>query len=260
VGYENGITTSFPDSTKFRRSFFIFRVQPLWRVRKNLYAGLSLDFNQNILWNVNPHMQKDPYYLQAGQYIVNTGIGGMVTYDTRDVAQNPYKGIYSALIITDYSKSLGGNQNFRALDFDNRLYLPLSATKVRTLAINLRSRYDYGQAPFTSLISLGTSQDLRGMRFGQFRDYYMNYLVAEYRYKFYKPDGRPTRFGFVLFSGIGSIGDNFSQAAFQRPLPDFGVGLRFEVQPRLNLRVDFGYAPNPAGSHTATYFNFLESY
>ena len=27
-----------------------------------------------------------------------------------------------------------------------------------------------------------------------------------------------------------------------------------------DVRVDFGYAPSAAGSHTATYFNFLEAY
>ncbi|MDR3711889.1 MAG: BamA/TamA family outer membrane protein [Puia sp.] len=258
VGYDNALHTAFPDSTHFRRSFFIFQVRPVWKIKKNFFAGVSLDWNQNVIWGINHHMAKDPYYLQSGSYILNTGIGGILTYDSRDVPQNPYRGIYSALIYTFYTPGLGGNQDFRALDFDNRFYLPLSHTKVRTLAINLRSRYDFGEVPFTSMISLGTSQDLRGFRFGQFRDYYMNYLIAEYRHKFYRGD-KPTRFGFVLFSGIGSIGDDFGSGLFQRPLPDFGIGFRFEVQPRLNLRVDFGYAPSPT-SHTASYFNFLESY
>jgi hypothetical protein len=260
VGFENAVTTSYPDSTVFWRSFFIFQVRPLWKLRKNFFAGLSLDYNQNVLWKVNPHMSKDPYYLQTGTYIVNTGIGGILSYDSRDFPQNASKGIYSALIFTMYTKALAGNTNFQALDFDNRFFIPLSSSRLRTLAINFRSRYDFGDAPFTSMISLGTSTDLRGFRFGQYRDYYMNYLIAEYRHKFYKSSGQASRFGFVLWSGIGAIGDDFGGAFFQRPLPDFGIGFRFEVQPRLNIRVDFGYAPSKYGSHTATYFNFLEAY
>ena len=260
VGYVNALHTSFPDSTVFWRSFTIVQVRPLWRLKKHFFAGLSLDFNQNVLWNINHHMQKDPNYINTGQYIVNTGIGGILSYDTRDVPQNPYRGIYSSLIYTDYMSALGGNTNFRALDFDNRFFIRLNKHKVRTLAINLRSRYDFGQVPFTSMISLGTSNDLRGFRFGQFRDYYMNYIITELRYKIYKGGGKPTRFGFVIWGGLGAIGDNFGSALFTQPLPDFGIGLRFEVQPRLNLRIDFGIAPTPAGTHTGTYFNFLEPF
>ena len=260
VGYENAITTSYPDSTVFWRSFFIFQVRPVWKLRKHVFAGLSLDYNQNVLWKLNAHMLKDPYYLQYGQLIQNSGIGGIIYFDSRDYPQNAYRGFYSSLIYTIYKSALGGNTNFEALDFDTRYFIPLSATKVRTLALNWRSRYDFGEAPFTSMISLGTSTDLRGLRFGQYRDYYMNYLIAEYRHKFYKGNGQPTRFGFVLWSGIGAIGGDLRASLFQQTIPDFGIGLRYEIQPRLNLRVDFGFAPSMAGFHDATYFNFLEAY
>lgn len=260
VGYKNAIHTPFPDSAVFWRSFFIFQVRPTWKLRKHLFAGISLDYNQNVLWKINAHMAKDPYYLRAGQYVSNSGIGAVLSYDSRDYPQNAYRGLYSSLVYTFYDKAFGGNTRFRALDFDTRFYIPLSATRVRTLALNWRSRYVFGDAPFTSMISLGTSSDLRGFRFGQFRDYYLNYLLAEYRYKFYRSGNRPSRLGFVLWSGIGAIGGNFGNGLFKRALPDFGIGLRFEVQPRLNLRIDFGYAPTEAGSRTGTYFNFLEAY
>lgn len=259
VGYQNAIHTSFPDSTNFWRSFFIFQLRPLWKIEKHFFAGTSLEYSSNVLWDVNAHMKKDPFYNEYGPHIYNTGIGGILSYDSRDYPQNPYRGIYSTLIYTVYREGFGGNTNFEALDFDTRFFIPLSATRVSTLALNWRSRYDFGQAPITSMISLGTSNDLRGIHFGQFRDYYMNYLIAEYRHKIYS-HGKPTRFGFVVWSGAGAIGDDFSGALFQQALPDFGVGLRFEVQPRLNLRIDFGFAPGLAGNHNGTYFNFLEAY
>ncbi len=260
VGYENAVNTVFPDSTNFWRSFFIFQVRPLWKLRKYLFAGISLDYNQNVLWKVNRHMAKDPYYLQYGQYISNTGIGAILSYDSRDFPQNAARGWYSTLIYTFYQKAFGGNTNFRALDFDTRIFLPLSSTKMHVLALNWRSRYVFGEPPFTSMISLGTSVDLRGFRFGQFRDFYLNYIMAEYRHKLYRSSGRPTRFGFVVWSGLGTIGPSFSDALFKRALPDFGIGVRFEVQPRLNLRIDLGYTPSRAGSHNATFFNFQEAF
>ena len=259
VGYENARNTHFPDSTNFWRSFFIAQIRPLWKLKKHVFAGLNLDMNQNILSKVNAHMSKDPNYLIHGQYIVNTGVGALLSYDSRDFPQNPYKGIYATAIYTFYQRALGGNTHFRVLDIDGRYYLPLSKTKVRTLAFNWRSRYDFGQTPFTSMISLGTSLDLRGRRFGQYRDQYLNYFITEYRHQLYW-HARPTRFGFVVWSGVGAIGGSFGNALFRYPLPDVGIGLRFEIQPRLNARIDFGYGPGTSGNHTGTYVNFLEAY
>ena len=260
VGYDNAVNTKFPDSTSFRRRFFIFQVRPLWKLRKYVFAGLNLEYTQNILSSINQHITKDPNYLRTGQYIVNTGIGGIISFDSRDFPQNAGRGVYSTLIYTFYQKATGGNTHFQALDFDTRYFLPLSAKKIRTLAFNWRSRYAFGETPFTSLISLGLSTDLRGLRFGQFRDQYLNYIIAEYRHKFYHRDGRPTRLGFATWTGLGAIGPSFSAAMFKQPLPDFGIGLRFEIQPRLNARVDFGLAPSGGTTHNATYFNFLEAF
>jgi len=78
---------------------------------------LNLDYNQSIFWKITPHILKDPYYLEYGPYFRNTGVGGIVTYDSRDVPQNAYKGFYSSLMFTDYSTALGGTTSYRILDF-----------------------------------------------------------------------------------------------------------------------------------------------
>jgi hypothetical protein len=257
VGYDNAIATSYPDSTNFERSFAIVQVRPLWKVKKHFFGGLNLEYSQNILSHINPHMSHDPYYLETGQFIRNTGVGAILSYDSRDFPQNAYRGLYSTLIYTFYQKATGGNTDFRALDFDTRYFVPLSTHKFHGLAFNYRSRYYFGETPFTSMVSLGTSQDLRGLRFGQFRDFYENYFITEYRHKFYVHD-RPTRWGFVVWGGVGSIGPDFRSALFERAIPSVGLGLRFEIQPRLNIRADFGYAPSQQES--ASYFNFLESF
>ncbi|HTI07907.1 MAG TPA: BamA/TamA family outer membrane protein [Puia sp.] len=256
VGYANAIQTSYPDSTGYHRSYFVFQVRPLWRLGSSFFAGAFLDYNQNILWDVNPHMAKDPNYRQFGQNIINAGVGGSITFDSRDFPQNAYKGFYLSATYTVYGKTMGANTRFRTLDVDSRLYIPLSPHKIRTLAFNWRSRYEFGQTPFTAMASFGSPFDLRGYRYGQFRDQFSNYGILEYRHKLYFGNNQPSRYGFVLWTALGAIGPEFYQSLFCNSLPNAGIGLRFEIQPRLNVRLDVGYSP----SHSGVYFNFPEAF
>ena len=43
----------------------------------------------------------------------------------------------------------------------------------------------------------------------------------------------------VGWIGTGTLDETVTQ--FDKWLPNFGLGYRFEVQPRMNLRVDFGF-------------------
>jgi outer membrane protein assembly factor BamA len=256
VGYANAIQTAYPDSTGYRRSYLVMQFRPLWRIWRALFAGPLFDYNQNILWDINPHMTHDPNYIEFGQKIINAGIGGAINYDSRDLPQNAYRGFYTSATYTFYGKMAGANTRFRALDVDSRVYIPLGSVKIRTLALNWRTRYEFGPAPFTYMASFGSPFDLRGYRYGQFRDQFFNCGIAEYRQKLYAGADKPTRFGFVIWGGVGAIGDGVANSLFRYALPDVGIGLRFEIQPRLNVRLDLGYSP----SHTGVYFNFLEAY
>jgi len=256
VGLGDGVHTAYPDSTGYRRSYLTLQFRPLWRLAHHFFGGPALDYNQNILWDVNPHMQGDGNYRRFGSYIVNAGLGGMICYDSRDFPQNAYKGLYLAATYILYGKMLGSNTRFQSLDIDLRWYLPVAGSRARLIAFNWRSRYAIGQAPFTAMASPGTPFDLRGYRYGQFRDNFLNYAIAEYRYKFYRRSGKPSPLGFVLWTGAGAIGPNPTAAAYRQVLPNAGVGLRYEIQPRLNVRVDFGVCPYHAGA----YVNFSEAF
>jgi hypothetical protein len=100
----------------------------------------------------------------------------------------------------------------------------------------------------------GTPFDLRGYRWGQYRDQSMVYFLAEYRHMFLKANGEVGNHGFVLWTGAGSIGKTAKD--FYGWLPNFGIGYRLQVQPRMNLRIDFGFGTNSTGF----YFNFNEAY
>ena len=62
--------------------------------------------------------------------------------------------------------------------------------------------------------------------------------------------------GFVAWGGCGFMGPTMGK--IEGVLPNAGVGLRIEVQPRMNVRLDFGR--NFANDQSLFYFNMTEAF
>jgi len=71
---------------------------------------------------------------------------------------------------------------------------------------------------------------------------------------FAKKDCSLSKSGFVAWIGGGTLGETVGD--FNKWLPNVGFGYRFEVQPRMNLRVDIGFGKESRGF----YFNFNEAF
>ena len=71
---------------------------------------------------------------------------------------------------------------------------------------------------------------------------------------FLRGDGRLSRHGFVTWVGAGTLGND--PAHLQGIVPSAGAGYRFELQPRSNVRMDFGIGRHSHG----IYFNFTEAF
>jgi hypothetical protein len=94
----------------------------------------------------------------------------------------------------------------------------------------------------------------------------MVYGIVEYRHQF-TSDKRETglsRHGYVAWAGAGTIADDRSEFLSLQVLPNWGVGYRFEVQPRMNVRVDIGFGRDFLDSGNkfipSVYFNFTEAF
>jgi hypothetical protein len=66
--------------------------------------------------------------------------------------------------------------------------------------------------------------------------------------------GERGKHGFVAWIAGGSIMKNVTE--IDNFLPNFGAGYRFAVQPRMNVRFDFGFGRDNFGF----YFNFTEAF
>jgi hypothetical protein len=253
VGYDNGLSPESGDSTtKYLREWWQARLRAVWEVRPDLYLGGNVDVNHTIATDPGPRMTADSTYRAQGSSIFNTGIGAVVQYDTRDVANNAWRGTYASLGVTKYGRTLGGNSNYAIYLWDYRHYTPLGRNG-RTLAFQLKARLTGGTVPWPELSMVGSGSDVRGYVEGRFRDREALIGLVEYRHMFVRSSGRLSRHGFVTWVGGGALGPTLSFEGF---LPNAGAGYRFELQPRANVRVDVGVGRRSTG----VYFNFTEAF
>ena len=253
VGYETASQLVQSDSTT-RYENNAFKISPviLGRIVPNLFAGVILDFNQVNVLKTNPIMAQDPDFLEYGPRNFNTGIGLTVQYDSRDITVNAWKGLYLKLGGIWYDHFLGGDNKYQLVDVDLRHYRMLDRPG-KTIAFLLRGEFGFGEVPYTELSRLGGARNLRGYPLDQYRNKNGVVFITEYRHMFLKQDKTLSKSGIVFWAGTGTITSTEDPRNW---LPNFGVGYRLELQPRMNLRLDFGIGRETSG----LYFNFNEAF
>lgn len=259
VGYDAGKRTSEPDSTTmYQRNWWQVNLSTVFKVIPDLFVGFNLDLNQTNPSNVNPFMQQDPIVQEFGDRIRNSGLGLIIQYDTRDVAVNAYSGIFLSLTSSFYGEFFNGENKYNIFKLDYRQYKQIKRSG-STLVWQVVNRFGTGSVPWTEMSQLGSPFDLRGYRWGRFRDINMLFGIVEYRHMFMrrKPSksGRMiSRSGLVTWVATGTITpEKFDPKNW---LPNVGVGFRFEVQPRMNARVDIGFGEDS----NSFYVSFNEAF
>lgn len=266
IGYKTNRDYERSDSTsKYRYSGIQINPWFLFRLGKsNFFAGPQIDINYDNLTEPAKFLPEEPSYKAAGgtdkgYKNFNSGVGFLMTYDSRDVPANAYRGVYLDLRGMMYTKFLGSDQTFYRLEVDYRQYKSLGNRKV--LAWTAQTKNVFGDVPLTQYSLTGTPFDLRGYYMGQYRDKSSHVVMAEYRQMF--NTDRSTRFkrllhhiGFVAWTGCGFMGP--TPGKIEGVLPNYGVGLRIEVQPRMNVRLDLG--KNTVNKQTLFYFNMTEAF
>ena len=179
----------------------------------------------------------------------------MMQYDSRDIPVNAYHGTFVQAMVTFYGSYLGGNNTYFLVDVDFRNYQQLASLDGQTLAWTIRGRFTQGDVPYGEMSQLGSPSDLRGYTWGRFRDESFYYFITEYRHMFRKRStGERGKHGLVAWVGGGSIMEKVFQ--IDNFLYNFGFGYRLEVQPRMNVRFDYGFGRDNSG----LYFNFTETF
>lgn len=125
----------------------------------------------------------------------------------------------------------------------------------------IQSKNAFGDVPISRLPFIGSPFDLRGYYRGQYRDNFGHLAMIEYCNMVNSDKDNlvgkiVNRLGFATWTGVGLIGP--SPEDIEGVLPNYGAGLRIEVQPRMNFRIIIG--KNPVNGNTVAYFNMTEAF
>jgi hypothetical protein len=258
VGYDNAVEPSSPDATtEYHRVWWQIAPRVVFQVAKDLFVGPVVDLNHTIASDMPPEMSSDPNVVEDGTNNYNGGVGAIVQYDTRDFPQNAFRGYLLEARVTGYGPWLGSDNQYTQIVLDYRHYVTLGKRVGNTLAWNVHVATVRGNTPWPELASVGSAYDLRGYYAGRFRDFRSNWGILEYRYMLptKNPQREYSKSGFVGWVGTGFLGDAGYRDS--NVLPNAGVGYRFEVQPRMNARLDFGFG---AQGSQGFYISFLEAF
>ena len=260
-GFEKAENLERGDSTtRFHRSYFQLYPRFVWEVRPHFYLGGLFDLNYTKVSDVNPVMEEDPYFQQFKRKYFNVGIGGLIQYDTRDDVATPTRGILLGANFKLFGKYWGGAYNYEIIELEYRQFKNVFRPR-STLAWIAKSQIGLGDIPFTELPTFGSPFDLRGYYMGKYRDKSMAYGIVEYRHMFgspakYKSGNFWAKCGFVAWVGTGTIGE--TPFDWNKWKLNFGVGLRFQMQPGKNFRLDIGKEPGQPGMQV--YMNMTEAF
>ena len=259
VGYDAGERVSKAnESTHYHRQWWSLEGKFIKKIKGNFFVGLTYDFNETNASMINNYMREDVYVNQYGTEISNVGLGVVVEMDKRDNVQNAYNGYLLSIAFAEYNKIINvSGYEFTKLTIDTRKYVPVSDRK--TLAFQLKSIFTDDTVPWSDLPQLGTPFDLRGYQWGRYRDKTLVFGITEYRHMFgrkklNRKGNFESPFGFVGWCGLGSVGDSYNK--LNNWLINLGLGFRYEIQPRLNLRVDYGFGKDNSG----LYISFSEAF
>ncbi len=258
--YERSSSTS-----EYRYSGFQVNPWFLFRLGKSdFFAGPQIDISYDKILDPGKYLVEQPDYqrlggTEDGQSDFSSGIGFLLTYDSRDVPANAYKGVYLDIRGITYQKFMGSQRNFSRLEIDYRQYKSVGTRKVLTWTVQTKNVF--GHVPLSQYALSGSAYDLRGYYMGQYRDKSSHILLAEYRQMINTDLSTRLKrlishLGFVAWGGSGFMGPTMGK--IEGVLPNAGVGLRIEVQPRMNVRLDMGR--NFVNHQNLFYFNMTEAF
>lgn len=233
--YGIGNNSLFSDEEKYEYNLLSFKSLFLKKVYPSLFLGFDYHFEKEYGFKYSPQGVLGNGTITGYNGGVQSALGLVAVYDSRDNIINTYKGSLFEVSSYFYRKPIGSTFNFTYLNVLYQKYWQLKPKHI--LAVQAKARYGFGDVPFLDLSAVGNDDLMRGYPKNRFKD--VSFLGAQVEYRF------PLfwRFGMVTFAGAGDVFRTHSDLSFNKIKYSVGTGLRLVVNPaeRLNIRLDYGY-------------------
>ncbi|MEP7278708.1 MAG: BamA/TamA family outer membrane protein [Bacteroidota bacterium] len=249
-----GLGSLAPDSSmepyNFRQFYIYLHGQR--SLAPHLYFGLLYEYQRlfKISYLAGGLFDKENISGRSSYHI--SGLGASLTYDTRNDAFAPNKGVFLQGSFNHFAPAFGSDFGYTNYVLDMRGFIKTYRKQV--LALQAYAFINNGDPPLRSLASFGGANSMRGYYDGRYRDRDQVVLQAEYRAPVYR------WLGLVAFGGIGNVSHT---CAYLSPVAlkySYGGGVRIALtrSEKLNLRLDYGIAAG--GRSKGFYFQLGEAF
>ncbi len=224
------------DFERYDAQFPRFRLTATRRIGKHIYTGPRYWFQNTDVISVAPGRMLDTAGIAGSNGGINSGLGWVVSYDSRDKIFNPTKGYFAQFETLFNTDALGSDFNYQTYTLDLRTYVSI---KNHILAFHLYNKFQFGEVPFNKLSQVGGSEYLRGYQLGIYRDTKLSSAQVEFRSDYW------LIFSFNVFAGAAVVADQIGELSLRNLRPAAGFGFRILADPdeRLNLRGDIAFRP-----------------
>ena len=212
----------------------------LYRVLPHTFVGPRLSFEHTRGKGFDA--VGDAYIRHQKHSYTAPGIGAIVEGDSRDFIPGPWRGFYVSLEGIFFPRALGSCESslFRTtftFDWYRRVW------KDCILAFDFYGEFNSAPTPWPMLARLGGSHRMRGYYEGRYADNCMLAAQVELRQRIWR------RIGCTVWGGAGNVFSGRSDDRFDwaHTLPNYGVGLRWELKKRVNVRLDYGFGRRTSG-------------
>lgn len=233
IGYDAG---RYNKESSYVEKHYRIEGRYLHRIFRNTYLGGLLNFEHT----KGLKIKNEAYINHQKHYYTATGIGAIAEYDSRDFIPNPHRGVYVSLLETFFPKFLSncGQSLWRTVfiaDGYQRVW------EGGILAADLFAEFNSDDTPWPMLARMGGGQRMRGYYQGRYTDNNLITFQVELRQRIWR------RIGCTVWGGAGNVFPRFDKFRWSQTLPNYGVGLRWELKKRVNIRLDYGFGRKTSG-------------
>lgn len=207
-----------------------------YKLHENISIGGTLDFTYTDASKIG-----DIKYLE-GQRLsyIATGLGLSLKYDSRNFIPNPKQGVYLMFRQSIFPEIFGNTKKtlYRTTLIADT-YQKIWNDGI--LAFDFFGQFNSTNSPWSLKEELGGNQRMRGYYSGRYIDNNIISGQVELRQHVIQ------RFGFTTWVGGGAVFPSIKEFSTKNILPNYGIGLRFEVKSNVNARIDYGFGKSTGG-------------